>query len=101
MKYSVLITADRRSPGLLSFVTGGLFFRALFPEFFSSEAMGAHTVRLRIELDCDERTMLGLREYWEVILRVQAVVTTPALPADGPSPAGHVPAPTFTDLVWR
>ena len=94
MKYSVLITADRRSPGLLTFVTGGLFFRGLFPDFFSSEAAGAHSVQLQIELNCDEKTMVGLREFWEVILRVQSVVTTPALPDDGPSPAEHVPSAT-------
>ena len=97
MKYSVLIIADRRNPGLLSYVTGGLFQRGIFPELFSSETIGAHTVRLRLQLECAEDEMAALREFWEITLRVQSVITSPLLPADGPVPVAYAAPATALD----
>lgn len=98
MKYSVLITADRHNLSLLALITGDLSCRRIFPEHFSCETAAPSTVRIRLELECEEKMLLDLREYWEFHLRVQAVVTTPALPENGPDPVEHgAPATTAMD----
>jgi hypothetical protein len=78
MKYAVLISTQRE-PGLLADLTGDLFSRGIFPEQFGSETMGTGTVRIRLALECDEKTIAALVVFWEKILQVQSVVVTPAL----------------------
>lgn len=92
MRYAVLISAPR-DLGLLSDLTGEFSRRGIFPDFLSSEAMGSASVRIRLELDCDESAIHSLAVFWEKTLGIElAIVTT--LGANGSptpelTPASH------------
>lgn len=90
MKYAVLISTQRK-PGLLAYLTGDLFHRGIFPGFLSCEAMGMESARIRLEIDCDEKTIKALAVYWEQTLRITMAIVTP-LPADGSPISESTPA---------
>ena len=73
MKTSVLICAERE-PTLLSQVVRELYFQMVTPEMLHAEAMGAHTLRIRLEVECDEWRLLRLLARWKEIVGVQTVV---------------------------
>jgi hypothetical protein len=53
------------------------FQRDVFPESFNSETMGSGTVRIRMVLDCDEKTIDLLVPNWRLTPGIQSVIVTP------------------------
>jgi hypothetical protein len=92
MRYAVLISA-RRDLSLLSDLTGEFSRRGIFPDFLSSEAMGHASVRVRLELDCDEPAIHSLAVFWKNTLGIDLVMVTPldakGSPMPEPTPASH------------
>ena len=77
MKASVLICAEREptpAPGGSSAFCIG---RGFSPDQLHSETMGAGTVRIRLEVECDEWRLRRLLMHWEKIIGVQSVVADP------------------------
>jgi hypothetical protein len=76
MKTSVLICAERE-PTLLPRVVRVLYWQGVFPELLHADTMGSGTLRIRLEVECDEWRLRRLLAHWEKIVGVQAVVATP------------------------
>jgi hypothetical protein len=63
---------------------------------FWSELVDERTVRIRLDLECEENTLRNLIGYWEQLWRVQSVVVTPAL-AGREEPPARDGAPRVTE----
>ncbi len=75
MKTSVLICAAREEILLLLTVME-LYCQGVSPGMLHFEAMDSRTVRIRLEIECDEWVLCRLRMQWDKISGVQAVVAT-------------------------
>jgi hypothetical protein len=91
MKTSVLICAERE-PALLPRIVRVLYWQGVFPELLHIDAMAAGTVRIRLEVECDEWRLRRLRMHWERIIGVQSMVMT-QLDGIGELPPGSHLAP--------
>ncbi len=89
MKTSVLICAERL-PTLLPRIVRVLYWQGVFPDLLHAETMGAGTVRVRLEVECDEWRLCRLRMHWERIVGVQTVVATPMDGPGEPVPDNHL-----------
>jgi len=75
MKTSVLITAERE-PTLLPRIVRILYWQGVFPELLHADALGADTVRIRLEVECDDWRLRRLLVHWGRIIGVQSMKTT-------------------------
>ena len=89
MKTSFLICAERE-PTLLPRIVRVLYWQGVFPDLLHAETMGTGTVRIRLEVECDEWRLCRLRMHWERIVGVQAVVATQMDGSGEPSPGNHL-----------
>jgi hypothetical protein len=91
MKTSVLICATRE-PTLLPRIVRILYWQGVFPDLLHADSLEG-TVRIRLEVDCDDWRLRRLLVHWERIVGVQSVEATRLLGTEPVSAADAHLAP--------